>query len=82
MHSRTVLHTPDAFKATAHPWPAHVLPWYPQDEERRRAAEAAAAVAAEEARVLALQEEYEASLPEDIKGKVLAVLEREVVSSS
>lgn len=29
----------------------------------------------------ALQEEYEASLPEDIKDKVQAVLQREVVSS-
>eukprot|EP00878_Enallax_costatus_P038356 GHUV01043567.1.p1 GENE.GHUV01043567.1~~GHUV01043567.1.p1 ORF type:complete len:187 (+),score=81.30 GHUV01043567.1:1956-2516(+) len=49
-----------------------------QEEERRHAEEAAAAVAAEEARQRALEEEYEASLPDDVKDRVVHALEREV----
>lgn len=52
-----------------------------QEEERRRVEEAAAAVAAEEARQRAVQEEYEASLPDDVKDRVMAAVEREVVGS-
>jgi hypothetical protein len=52
-----------------------------QLEEQRRAEEAAAAAAAEAAREAALQEAYEASLPDDIKERVMVALEREVVSS-
>lgn len=50
-----------------------------QFEEACREQTAAAAAAAEEARLKALQDEYEASLPDDIKEKVLLALEREVV---
>lgn len=49
------------------------------EEQQRQAAEAAAA-AAQEAATRAVCDEYEASLPEDVKAKVAAVLEREVVS--
>jgi phage protein D len=52
-----------------------------QLEEQRRAEEAAAAAAAEAAREAALQEAYEASLPDDIKERVVVALEREVVRS-
>jgi hypothetical protein len=48
-------------------------------EQQRLEAEAAAAAAAEAA-TLAVTLEYEASLPDDIKQKVAAVLEREEVS--
>jgi hypothetical protein len=48
------------------------------EEQQKREAEAAAAAAAEAA-ALALQLEYEASLPADVKDKVAAALEREVV---
>lgn len=51
-----------------------------QLEEQWRAQEAAAAAAAEEARERAVREEYEASLPEDIKDRVIGALAREVVS--
>eukprot|EP00879_Flechtneria_rotunda_P014718 GHRR01015379.1.p1 GENE.GHRR01015379.1~~GHRR01015379.1.p1 ORF type:complete len:276 (+),score=103.63 GHRR01015379.1:522-1349(+) len=49
-----------------------------QLEEQQRAEAAATAAAAEEARARAVAEEYEASLPEDIKDKVSLALEREV----
>eukprot|EP00775_Hariotina_reticulata_P005753 gene5752-5993_t len=49
-----------------------------QFEEACREQAAAAAAVAEEARIKALQDEYEASLPDDIKEKVLLALEREV----
>jgi hypothetical protein len=52
-----------------------------QREEQQRAEEAAARAAAEAAREAELQQAYEASLPEDIKERVMAALEREVVSS-
>lgn len=51
-----------------------------QLEEQQRLDAEAAAVAAAEAAALAVQLEYEASLPDDIKQKVAAVLEREEVS--
>ena len=52
----------------------------PQLEEQQRQEAEAAAAAAAEAAARAVQEEYEASLPEDVKAKVAAVLDREVVS--
>lgn len=51
------------------------------EEQQKREAEAAAAAAAEAA-ALAVQLEYEASLPDDVKAKVAAALEREVVSAN
>jgi predicted RNA-binding protein YlxR (DUF448 family) len=53
-----------------------------QREAEERAAGEAAAAAAEAARVEALQLEYEASLPDDIKEKVQAALKRELVRSA
>lgn len=53
-----------------------------QLEEQQRLDAEAAAVAAAEAAARAVQEEYEASLPDDVKAKVAAVLERETVSES
>lgn len=57
--------------------PTHTLP---QRQEEERAAAAAAAAAEEAARAEALQREYEASLPDDVRDKVHAVLARELVS--
>lgn len=47
----------------------------------RQQAAAAAAAAAEAEAARAVQEAYEASLPDDVKARVSAALEREVVSA-
>jgi hypothetical protein len=53
---------------------------YCQAEEQQKRDAEAAAIAAAEAAALAVQLEYEASLPDDVKAKVTAALEREAVS--
>lgn len=58
---------------------ACVALFHQAEEQQKREAEAAA-IAAAEAAALAVQLEYEASLPDDVKAKVTATLEREVVS--